>query len=219
MRVIRPLAILMMILGAVILGVQARALLWHPDNALAAAGVQSLEDDWSQESPRDPVIRNEPAPKAPEYNRPIERQEAFAIMRIPRLGDNWEQPVVRGVNDPALALGIGWFGRTALPGQVGNFAVAGHRCCASTHGEPFADLDTIQDGDKVYVETKTHVYTYVMEDWYLVKPTNGEVVSPVPGKPGVEPTQARITLVTCNPYWGSEERLITHGTLVHTEEK
>ena len=44
-------------------------------------------------------------------------------------------PVVEGVGCDDLARGVGHYPETARPGEVGNFAVAGHR---ATNGEPFA---------------------------------------------------------------------------------
>jgi sortase A len=201
---------------ALVMGVGIVRDLWFDQSGSEAAEqeIADLEQDWSRTGPSDHQAKPEP-----EYKRPIRHQEAFAIMRIPRLGAEWEAPVVKGTGGPALALGVGWFPASVLPGQVGNFAVAGHRCCASTHGEPFAYLDRIQDGDKVFVETRTHVYTYEMKDWYLTTPTDVEVVAPVPNKPEATPHKARITLVTCNPRWGSTERLITHGVLVRSVSK
>jgi sortase A len=217
MRLTRLLAIMAMILGAVILLMQAQTIWGTGSNAAAEQGVETLQADWARTGPSDhPRADREPA----EYARPIKYQEGFAIMRIPRLGDNWEQPIVKGTHDPALALGIGWFPSTVLPGEIGNFSVAGHRCCASTHGEPFAHLDTIKDGDKVYVETKTTIYVYEMQDWYITTPKDVSTVAPVPGESmNATPTKAYITLVTCNPYWSSDERLITHGLLINTIEK
>ncbi len=50
-----------------------------------------------------------------------------------------------------LEKGPGHYRGTALPGQVGNFAVAGHRV---GKGEPFLNLDQLRAGDAVIVETK-----------------------------------------------------------------
>jgi sortase A len=203
-----------MILGAVILLMQAQTMFGTGGNAAAEQGIETLEADWARTGPSDhPKADREPA----EYERPIRYQEGFAIMRIPRLGADWEQPVVKGVKDPALELGVGWFAHSVLPGEIGNFSVAGHRCCASTHGEPFADLDTIKDGDKVFVQTRTTTYVYEMDDPYITTPDDVSTVAPVPGEGmNATPTKAYITLVTCNPYWSSDERLITHGVLVRT---
>ncbi len=157
--------------------------------------------------------------------RPI-KNGAFGIMYIERLGKKWEKPIVEGVDLDQLAKGVGHFPKTAMPGEVGNFAVAAHR---ATHGEPFAYLDRIQPGDKIIVETKTNWFVYVVDAqknpspdhpaWKLVDPNYGEVVLPVPEQPGVKPTKKLITLVTCNPRWGSSTRLIVFGHLVKAYPK
>ena len=45
------------------------------------------------------------------------------------------------------------------------------------------------------------------------------VVLPVPEQPGVKPKQKLITLVTCNPRWGSSTRLIVYGHLTKAYPK
>ena len=46
------------------------------------------------------------------------------------------------------------------PGEVGNFAVAGHR---TTNGHPFRKIDELEVGDKIFVETKDAWYTYTVD--------------------------------------------------------
>ncbi len=150
----------------------------------------------------------------------------IGIMYIERLGKKWEKPIIEGVGLDDLAKGVGHFPKAVGPGQVGNFAVAAHR---ATHGEPFANLDGIQPGDKVVVETKDRWFVYTVDTqknpskdhpaWKLVDPNYGEVVLPVPEQPGVKPTKKLITLVTCNPRWGSTTRLIVYGHLTKTYKK
>ena len=94
---------------------------------------------------------------------------------------------------------------TALPGEIGNFSVAGHR---ATNGEPFAYLDQLREGDAVVVETGTTWYTYVVSRERIVQPTQVGVILPVPGHPDKVPTKEKLTLTTCNPRWASYERLI-----------
>ena len=48
---------------------------------------------------------------------------------------------------------------TALPGQIGNFAVAGHRV---GKGEPFLNLDQLEPGDAVVIETEPDWYVYTV---------------------------------------------------------
>jgi len=140
--------------------------------------------------------------------------KGFAFLHIPRLGKNYSVPVVQGVSLSDLSRGVGHYPSTALPGQVGNFAVAGHR---ATNGQPFADLDEVIVGDSVVVETRRTWFTYVVDKVQIVQPTDVWVIGPVPGKPDQEPTRRLITLTTCNPRWASTQRLILFGHLAASQ--
>lgn len=136
----------------------------------------------------------------------------FALMYIPRLrGSVWGIPVVEGVGLDELAKGVGHYPGTAMPGEIGNFATAAHR---ATHGEPFKDIDRIKAGDTVIVETKNGWYVYELDEDQIVAPKDVWVIDPVPGEPEATPTEALITLTTCNPRWASTERWIWWGHLV-----
>jgi sortase A len=137
--------------------------------------------------------------------------DGVAILHIPKLGKSWSWVVVEGVGDEDLALGPGHFPGTAMPGQVGNFAVAGHR---ATHGEPFAHLDKLTVGDTIEVETVDGWFTYQVTWDRILTPTATEVLAPVAGHPDMTPTQSTLTLVTCHPRWGSTERLVIGAQLV-----
>lgn len=144
--------------------------------------------------------------------------QAFALLRIPRLGRDWLSPVVEGVArgpfdlaPEELGRGVVHYPKTALPGGRGNFAVAGHR---ATHGEPFRDLDQVRTGDEISVETRARTYTYRVTGTAIVSPTSTDVLSPVPGRPGAKPDAARLTLTTCHPRWASTWRLIVSAELV-----
>jgi sortase A len=140
--------------------------------------------------------------------------KGFSFLHIPRLGRKYSVPVVQGVSLPDLSRGVGHYPSTALPGQVGNFAVAGHR---ATHGEPFAHLDLVRVGDSLVVETRASWFTYVVDKVQIVQPNAVWVIEPVPGKPAQEPTRQLITLTTCNPRWASTQRLIVFGHLESTQ--
>lgn len=136
----------------------------------------------------------------------------FALMYIPRLRDSvWGSPVVEGVGLDELAKGVGHYPGTAMPGQIGNFATAAHR---ATHGELFKDFDRLKKGDRVIVETKYGWYVYELDVDKIIAPTDTWVIEPVPGQPDTEPSEALITLTTCNPRWASTERWAWWGYLV-----
>ena len=138
----------------------------------------------------------------------------FALMRIPRLGRSWEFAVVQGTELPQLALGPGHVPGTALPGQLGNFAVAGHRVTA---GNPFWSLPSMRAGDLVYVETIAGTYEYrVVGKPAIVSADDTAMLAAVPGHAGQRASQRLITLITCDPPWTGSNRVIVTGVLIAT---
>lgn len=145
--------------------------------------------------------------------------DAMALLRIPRFGAGYEIPIVNGTDLSVLSKGVGHYNSTAQPGQIGNFALAGHRV---THGQPFAKLLELTSGDQVMVETRQAVYTYVLDEspkQLTVKDTDTWVIDPVPGKPDAKPSQALITLTTCQDLFRSPDRSIGFGHLQSTRNK
>ncbi|MDO9454622.1 class E sortase [Nocardioides sp.] len=150
--------------------------------------------------------------------------KAYAILRIPALGEDFAVPVLEGVEDDALASGIGHFETSAAPGEVGNYALAGHRV---THGEPLRDMPDLDAGDEVVVETRDVVYTYVLDtggQQLRVPFTSGWVVDPAPVNPdggvGPAPDQDRlITLTTCAELFHTDDRLVAFGHLTSAVER
>jgi len=137
--------------------------------------------------------------------------EAFAIVRIPRFGATYARPVLEGSDRDTLSRGIGHYPGTVLPGQVGNFAVAGHR---TTYGRPLHNVELLQKGDVIVVETKAGYVVYAVDRHVLVSPEQVEVIAPVPQRPGVRPTQAWMTMTTCHPKFSARERWVVFAKLV-----
>ena len=138
---------------------------------------------------------------------------AFAIVRIPRFGTDYARPVLEGTDRDVLALGVGHYAGSAEPGAVGNFALAGHR---TTYGRPFHDVDRLVEGDRVVVETAGEVFVYEVSERRVVRPSDVEVLSPVPGSPGEAPTEALLTLTSCHPRYRATERFVVHARLVES---
>lgn len=137
--------------------------------------------------------------------RPPTATDVFAIMRIPRLGRDWQQPVIEGVRLEDLARGVGHYPGTAMPGVLGNFAVAGHRV---THGAPFRELDRLRRGDPIAVQMRDAVYIYRVRGIKVVDPDRTDVLLPVPRQFGVDPVEPLLTLTTCHPEFSARERLV-----------
>jgi sortase A len=154
----------------------------------------------------------------------------IAVLRIPRFGDNWHIVVVEGTGYEDLKKGPGHYPGTALPGQVGNFAVAGHR---TTYEHPFNAIDTIRSGDAIVLETRTMWFTYRVHDiaagkgypevpyQEIVDPSDVAVSYPVPDQPdpGKKPSLKLLTFTSCNPKYSAAQRIVVHAQLAQKLHK
>lgn len=179
-----------------------------------------LVEEWENPQPGQPLPTTPVTPGATEEPQELARPEigdAVGVLRIPRFGPGYAWVVVEGVDLDNLARGPGHYPSTSLPGEIGNFAVAGHR---ATHGEPFAQFEALEDGDEVVVETASQWFTYtITEIQYPVPVTSGWAIDPNPLDLGVEPTKAMLTLTTCHPRWASTHRFLVFSELTNTTPK
>jgi LPXTG-site transpeptidase (sortase) family protein len=142
--------------------------------------------------------------------------QPFAYITIPAFGPHWRFTLIQGTALAQLDLSPGHVPGTQWPGQVGNFAVAGHRVTA---GNPFWSLPSLKAGDLVYIQTKLNQYTYRITTRQYVLPTDLGVLDAVPNHPGQRPTQRLITLITCDPAWTGTHRVIVTGVLVSAKPR
>lgn len=155
-----------------------------PDPSIAGGASGSVE-----------LLKTESAP---------EDGSAFAEIRIPSiesLVEGWT--VVEGVKLSDLKTGAGHMPWTPLPGQPGNAVISGHR---TTYGQPFHDLDQLNVGDNIEVETALGTHVYSVTEVFVVRPTDVWVTHPKAG--------AWLTLTTCNPRFSARERLIVQAQLI-----
>jgi sortase A len=147
-------------------------------------------------------------PTQPNNAEPAQPPPGWSIARlyIPRLSKHWV--VVEGVTPNDIKYAPGHYPKSAKPGRVGNFSIAGHRSPAI-----FWDLDKMEVNDVIVVETRTMFYVYHVTERKIVRPNQVEVVAPVPGEPGAKPVVAMLTITTCNPKFDNYERLIVHAEL------
>ena len=116
------------------------------------------------------------------------------------------------------------------PGDVGNFIITGHR---TSHGRPLGRATELVNGDHILITAGGTVYDYVVNRTMTIsfrKPAElAQQNAAVPGRPGVTPTRAMITISTCatpedhaaGNFWhdelgNPEHRINKIGTLVAT---
>lgn len=212
--------------------------LWVTDLLAARAQDQlteQIQDQWA-DSPTVTAPPSDPVPAPPDGTPPppppahtpaaidVGVGDPFAILHVPRLSAGYSRVIVEGASEVELEQGPGHYVDTAMPGEQGNFAVAGHRV---GRGSPFLDLDRMRPGDPIVVETEDSWFVYrVLGDpatgsfdgdpsgipgRQIVRPSQVDVIAPTPG--GGAPTDAYLTLTTCHPKYSAQQRLIIHARL------
>jgi len=175
-----------------------------------------LAKSWTETvSPPHAHVDTHTQATVPDYGAPIipavqKNATKFGVMYVPRFGAEYARTIAEGVGtSDVLDHGIiGHYPNTQMPGQIGNFAVAGHR---TTHGAPFHEIADLRVGDKIYIQTADGYYTYDFRGLEYVRPTAIDVIDPVPQAPGVKPTDRIMTMTSCNPMFYSTERIIGYA--------
>lgn len=127
--------------------------------------------------------------------------EPFAVIAIPAINVEWA--VVDGTEPEHLRLGPGLMGHAALPGEVGNSVIAGHR---TTWGAPFNRVDELAPGDRIMVESPTGTHVYEVTSQFVVAPEDFWVAEHREG--------AWLTLTACHPKGSARQRIVTVAKLV-----
>lgn len=138
----------------------------------------------------------------------LEESSPVTRLRIPKLGV--DTIVVEGTSKEALDAGAGHYPGTPLPGGPGNVAIAGHR---TTYGKPFADLDLMQPGDRVELDTPVGQFVYEMipgfdghANPWVIEPSDWSVID--------RTSEPMLTLTTCHPKRSAKQRLVARLKLV-----
>lgn len=113
--------------------------------------------------------------------------DTWPIARLSAMDDEIELIVLAGGSGRTLAFGPGHLSISALPGQVGNSIIAGHR---DTH---FQFLQHIKDGESIRLDTpdgQVHYYEVTAID--VVDSRRGSLL--------LDTDSAMLSLVTCYPF-------------------
>ena len=137
-----------------------------------------------------------PEPPPPEDGSLDPRRELGQI-EIPRLG--LARTMYEGVRLSTLDLGPGHWPGSAMPGDLGNVVVAGHRV---SHNQDFRDLDQLAAGDEVIFRTAAGRHVYRVVSTEIVNPDAIWIV---------DQSYARTaTLFACHPPGSVSQRIVVH---------
>lgn len=131
-------------------------------------------------------------------------EDIVGILKIPKI--NLEVAVKEGTDKETLKYAVGHFEQTAMPGEDGNFSVAGHR--AYTTNKFFSNLDKLEIGDELNMLYMDTTHSYKVNSIEVVEPDEVEVVD------STDKDKKEITLVTCTPKFSGTHRLVVKGTYV-----
>ena len=125
---------------------------------------------------------------------------------VPRL--ELKAIVVQGYSDSILQRSVGHISGTALPGELGNVALAGHRDTF------FRTLRNIKKGDAITFKTDDGDFAYEVESTEIVAANDVNVLQASNGR--------TLTLITCFPfaYVGpAPKRFVVHARELESSGK
>lgn len=125
-----------------------------------------------------------PSTSLSENPRPLANGDLLGEIQVPRLG--LDAIVVQGDSPHNLRRAVGHLASSALPGEKGNVALAGHR---DTFFRPLRD---IQVGDQISFKTHERTFEYVVQSIEIVGPRDVRVLE--------SSAAHELTLLTCFPF-------------------
>ncbi|PPG36617.1 hypothetical protein C5E10_00440 [Pseudoclavibacter sp. RFBG4] len=155
------------------------------------------------------VTTTDPAIGIPISSAPTVTNERFAILYVPTWGADYARPIAQGIEQhEVLDNNIGHYPDSQMPGEVGNFAIAGHRLA---YGASMQKIHELQLGDELVVETADGWYTYSYRSGEYVAPSQVDVLGSVPRYPEQTGTDRLMMIMSCNPFWSTAERIIGYA--------
>ncbi|HWO75280.1 MAG TPA: class D sortase [Bacillus sp. (in: firmicutes)] len=127
--------------------------------------------------------------------------EIIGELSIPKLNKTF--PVYQGTGKDILKKGAGHVEGSALPGELNNCVISGHRDTI------FRGLKDIEKGDRLIVSTKAGTFLYKVKKIKIVDADDRTVLTPKP--------RATLTLTTCYPFYyvgNAPQRYIVTSELI-----
>ncbi len=147
-----------------------------------------------------------PTAQGSEDDKTVNSQEDDAAEGILTIGKiDLTLPILQGATQENMKKTVASIVNTGKAGEVGNYAVAGHR--SRTYDRNFNRLDELTLGDHIEVDDGKEQFEYTVTEKLYVNPDEVWVLKPN-GK------DKEITLVTCDPIVNPTHRLIIKGKIV-----
>ena len=114
--------------------------------------------------------------------------------------------VVDGDDATSMDRGFWHYPISSPPGERGNTVIIGHRFLnIPPRTDTFFNLNEVNIGDTITIEQERYEYTYTVIQTLVVDKNNTSALE--------DTNDYRITLITCEPLWSSEKRLVVVGKM------
>ena len=111
--------------------------------------------------------------------------QVFGVLTIPALDDR-SIGIIEGVDDDALAQGVGHVESTAFPGQGEQIVLSGHR------DSVFRDFSTLVEGNRFVIDMLYGTYEYEIKEIVIVDADDRTVIGPM--------GEEVLVVSTCHPF-------------------
>ena len=111
-------------------------------------------------------------------------------------------PIISGLNETNLKIGISFLEDTTSFGEYGNAVVAGHR--GHSHGRLLNRLNEVKINDRIVVSTSKGDYNYTVYNKVIVRPEEIHVLR-------TDKKEKVLSIVTCEPIRNPTHRLIVQA--------
>jgi sortase A len=191
--VLRFVASVMMVSGALLITDAAVTLLWQEPVSAFVAERQQAALKTALFDPPERVVQGRPL-----------KGDAIAQLQIPAIGV--DEYVVEGTDTGSLRKGPGHYPETPLPGEPGTTAIAGHR---TTYGAPFRNIDDLKRGNVIIIDMPSGRFVYRVQKTEIVDDQDLSVLDDVGYK--------RLVLSACHPLYSAAQRVIVFARQVRRE--
>lgn len=203
----RAVRLVLLIVGIVCLGIYCESFLYRAAYQWYAS--------WRFDHEPDKPHARESAALAPSLPKTLPKvlpNPDHAAPKSPIVGTGWivgrisiprldlSAIVEEGVDATTLARAVGHIPGTALPGELGNIGIAGHRDTF------FQQLKDLKPHDEIDITTHSGKYRYTVQSLTVVEPSDVSVLESRGGK--------ILTIVTCFPFHyigNAPRRFIVHA--------
>lgn len=173
--------------------------------SISIKGYSKYIENKSTKSFEEEINKNINISKEDDFSN-VKAGDEIAIINIPSI--NLNTVVVESIEKQYLNHYVCHFENSAMPGENGNFSLAGHS--SYRYNEVFNEAHNIKLDDEIIIKTLNNEFTYIVKDIYEVNPEDTFVLDQ-------DNEIKELTIVTCTNK--GKDRLIVKAQILEDEKE